>query len=132
MKSNSFGKSERLSRKKHIQGLFSKGSSFYLYPFKVFYMAEEDIDSHQVLVAVSKKSFKRAVDRNKIKRRVRESYRLNKEHYQCPCNLQIAYIYTAKEILPYQTIEKKLISVGQRLNRILVPKQNEDEESSKG
>lgn len=132
MKSNSFGKSERLSSKKHIQGLFSKGSSFYLYPFKVFYMAEEDIDSHQVLVAVSKKSFKRAVDRNKIKRRVRESYRLNKEHYQCPFNLQIAYIYTAKEILPYQTIEKKLISVGQRLNRILVPKQNDDEESSKG
>ena len=72
-----FKKSERLSQKKSIQELFDKGSSFYLYPFKVFFIPSEAPD-HQILISVPKNIFKRAVDRNTIKRRIREGYRLNK------------------------------------------------------
>ncbi|MBO3700873.1 ribonuclease P protein component [Fabibacter sp. E12] len=107
-----FPKSERLHSKKLIKELFEKGSSFYLYPFKVIYLPQAEIDSNQVLISVSKKKFKKAVTRNLIKRKVKETYRLNKhlltdESSTLP-KLLIGYIYTGNDILPYQTIESKL------------------------
>ncbi len=72
-----FKKSERLSSKKDIQELFNNGSSFYLYPFKVITLPADTSKLHQVLFSVPKRLFKRAVDRNLLKRRMREAYRLN-------------------------------------------------------
>ena len=118
MKTRTFKKSERLSKKKLVKELFDKGSSFYLYPFKVIHhVSEEQIEAHQVLISASKRNFKKAVDRNKIKRRVRESYRLNKTSLSIQQNLLIAYIYTSKEILPYDKIQKKLVLCIERLNK---------------
>jgi ribonuclease P protein component len=105
----SFPKTERLNKKKTIQELFEKGSSFYLYPFRVHYLKPESESSHQVLFSVSKRIFKNAVDRNLIKRRMREAYRLSKESIQGNSKLQIAYIYTAKEILPFIQIQAKVL-----------------------
>ena len=65
---------------------------------------------HQLLVTVPKANFKRAVDRNKIKRRVREGYRLHKADLTSNQFLMIAYIYTAREILPSAVIHEKIIS----------------------
>src|SRR5258705_10665449 len=85
-----FKKEERLSRKKLIDELFKSGSSFYLAPFKIIFLKnKEGIISNllgsgenrfpaQVLISVSTKNFKRSVDRNKIKRLIREAYRMNK------------------------------------------------------
>src|SRR5690606_26144620 len=77
-----FPKSERLSSKKNIKELFSRGSSFHLYPFKVIYLPnpnpQPDTSLIQVLFTVPKRNHKRAVDRNKIKRRLKEAYRRNK------------------------------------------------------
>ena len=98
-------KKERLSGKKSIQELFDKGSSFYLYPFKVHFLKA---GAHQFLVSVPKSLFKRAVDRNLIKRRVREGYRLNKVNFVSAHFFSIAYIYTAKEILPSAVIHQKI------------------------
>jgi ribonuclease P protein component len=106
----SFKKQERLSRKKLIQELFDKGSSFYLYPFKVLFYPATDSEMHQILISVPKTIFKRAVDRNTIKRRIREGYRLNKAGFQSDRFFSIAYIYTAKEILPSAVIHQKVIS----------------------
>ena len=85
---------------------------FFIYPFKILYFLEsEDYPSHQFLVSVPKRKFKRATDRNLIKRRVSESYRLNKhillqaKHQQ---RFLIGCVYTAKEILPYQVVYSKL------------------------
>jgi len=109
MGSFSFPKSERLNKKKVIQELFDKGSSFYLYPFRVYFQLSADLESHQVMFSVSKRNFKKASDRNLIKRRMREAYRLNKAAIPGTSKLQMAYIYTAKEILIFEQIRDKLV-----------------------
>jgi ribonuclease P protein component len=109
-------KSERLSQKKLIQELFDKGSSFYLYPFKVFFLPNER-PLNQVMATVPKSIFKRAVDRNTIKRRIREGYRLNKAKLVSDNFFFIAYIYTAKEILPSALIHQKIVLSFDKLHR---------------
>jgi ribonuclease P protein component len=113
-----FKKEERLSKEKVIQELFDKGSSFYLYPFKVFFLRNGDTQYpvHQILISVSKKNFKKAVDRNLIKRRVREGYRLNKNLLVDQNKLLIAYIYSAKEILPSAQIHERLVKTFKRFD----------------
>jgi ribonuclease P protein component len=106
-----FPKSERLNREAHIKELFEKGSSFNLYPFRVVFSIHPDQKwpSSQVLITVSSRNFKKAADRNLLKRRIRESYRLNKHNIISQKKLLLAYIYTAKEILPQHLIEEKII-----------------------
>ncbi|MCU0357500.1 MAG: ribonuclease P protein component [Cyclobacteriaceae bacterium] len=112
----SFPKSERIHKQIAIQELFKRGSSFYLHPFKVLYLPlPESALCHQVMVSVSKRSFKKAVDRNLIKRRIREAYRLNRQQLAGMSKYQIVYIYTAREVLDYQQIEDKIISSFRRL-----------------
>jgi ribonuclease P protein component len=112
----SFKKTERLSGKKSIQELFDKGSSFYLHPFKVFYLKSENSTVNRILISVPKANFKSAVDRNTIKRRIREGYRLNKSTLTKDKKFLIAYIYSAREILPSIVIHQKIIS---SLNKII-------------
>ena len=113
-----FKKEERLLKEKIIQELFDKGSSFYLYPFKVFFLPNRDSQYpyHQILISVSKKNFKKAVDRNLIKRRIREGYRLNKNQIGDQNKLVIAYIYSAKEILPSAQIHERLVKTFKRFD----------------
>jgi ribonuclease P protein component len=115
-----FHKAERLSKEKVIQELFNKGSSFYLFPFKVFFMPNPDpeVPVHQVLISISKRNFKRAVDRNLIKRRIREGYRTNKELIAVHNKLVIAYIYSIKEILPSAQIHERLVKTFKRFDYV--------------
>lgn len=116
MRKFTFPKSEKLTSEKLIQELFDKGSSFYLYPFKVFFMPHPDQEqpSHQVLISVSRRSFPRAVDRNLIKRRMREAYRLNKPLPYIQKKLVIAYIYSIKEKLPAAQLKERLAKTFKR------------------
>ena len=125
---NRFGKSERLSSQKTIESLFSKGKSFNQHPYVVKFMKlpDESASVHQILVSVSKRNFKRAVDRNRLKRQIREAYRLNKHLIaDLPDKYAIAYIYSFKKMLPYKDIESKLIECLYRLQTELSVK-NED------
>lgn len=116
---NTFSKLERLSSKTLIQELFNNGSSFYLFPFKVIYLkAKPAQENHLVLFSVPKRQFKRAVDRNRLKRQLKEAYRLHKSIIaDMPDKLCIGYIYTFKEKLPYSILEEKLSESLQRLTQ---------------
>ncbi|MGB4724901.1 MAG: ribonuclease P protein component [Sediminibacterium sp.] len=76
----SYNKFEKLKSRKQIELLFAKGKSISAFPVKVFYLPVEHTPVHpvQVGVGVSARNFKKSVDRNTIKRRMREAYRLHK------------------------------------------------------
>ncbi|NBP68380.1 MAG: ribonuclease P protein component [Cytophagia bacterium] len=119
MTARTLGKAERLHSKKLIQELFTKGSSFYLHPFKVLILPNPipELELHQVLVSVSKRNFKKAKDRNTIKRRVKEGYRLQKADFNPSPSLLIAFIYIAKQVLPSSTIHPSLNQVLKKINQ---------------
>ncbi len=119
----SFKKIERLHHRNDIQELFEKGSSFYLYPFKVIYR-DEPLDSkikpQQILISVPKRKFKKAPDRNFIKRQVREAYRHHKnliDPEKLNKSLRIAYIYTSDKKMPSNVLTKKLKKTLERLHQ---------------
>jgi len=118
-KTYTFTKEERLCNKRLIDGLFHNGSSFLCYPFKVSWLIVEDeqLFPAQVLFSVSKKRYKRAVDRNLIKRRIREAYRLHKQEHlysslgNAGKKIVFSIGYIGKEIAPYDFIEKKMLKL---------------------
>jgi ribonuclease P protein component len=116
-----FRKKERLCSKKQIQDIFESGKSFYVFPFKVIYKkaAAEEAEPIQVLISVPKRNIRKAVLRNKIKRRMREAYRQNKNQLTNVLGeeqkFSIIFIFTAKEEIPYKEIESKIIQILQRL-----------------
>ncbi len=117
----SFSKEEKLTGKKKIDELFHKGVSFYMNDFQVRYLNTKEEKKHQILISVPKKKFKRAVDRNLLKRRIREGYRLNKELIYSnndSSGYSIAFIYLSKQILTFYNIQNQLIKCLERLNTI--------------
>jgi ribonuclease P protein component len=111
--SYSFPKEERLCSKKLITELFSKGSSFNLYPLRFVYLKHPEpvATAPQVLVSVSKKYFKKAVDRNRLKRQMREAYRLHRHLLLADGQFSIrtlAIIFIGKEKSTFNLIRKKL------------------------
>ncbi len=119
----SFYKGERLKKEKLIQELFTKGSSFNLYPFRVVYKPNPDQEPyHQVLFTVTVRNFKKAVDRNKIKRRAREAYRLHKHNLNETPKLLIGFIYIAKDIVPYDQMSIAVNNAIEKLNKVEVGK----------
>ncbi len=123
-------KVERLCAKSQIDLLFKQNDSVFKYPLKVFFVGQKtDSDRpSQVLIVVSKRNYKRAVDRNRIKRLIREAYRKNKGVLYQYANVKgmyvsLAIVYVGKTILPMSEIERKLILILQRIS-------NKDEEST--
>lgn len=81
MKPFGFPKQEKLCSKKSIENIFLTGINLFCYPYKVLYLPSTNIDElpfAQIMFVVPKRKFKRAVDRNRIRRKMREVYRLNK------------------------------------------------------
>ncbi len=122
----SFNKTEKLCNDKLIQRLFFRGRSFFVYPFKVIWVYVDDNDRFEgkypakVLLTVSKKRFKHAVKRNRIKRLMREAYRKNKYFLYDKLSsnnrkIALAFVYTAKDILDYHETKKKINLSIQRL-----------------
>ena len=119
-----FKKEERLCSRKLLDKLFHNGSSFILYPFRIIWLPSDEpvISAAQVVIEVPKRRFKHAADRNLIKRRIREIYRLNKanllyEFLPADETLLLGIGYIGKEIHEYSLLEEKLKKALNRLNQ---------------
>ena len=108
IKERGFSKQERICNRDDFKLLFSDGKSFFSYPFRcVFYENPSDELLVRIAISVSKKKFKLAVDRNRIKRLIREAYRLEKQYlykHSTPTALNMLIIYTENKILDYKHI----------------------------
>jgi ribonuclease P protein component len=115
-------KSERIKSRKSVNRLFSHGRSFLVHPFKVVWYAEEfDTGPRaRMAVSVSKRYSKRAVHRNRIRRKIKEAYRLHKNqlyHQLSETNVRLIfmYIYVGREEYEWEKIEHKIIVSLKRL-----------------
>jgi ribonuclease P protein component len=114
------GKGERLKSRKLIEALFAQGKSFTLAPFRVLYGPAAILENLQAGFGVSGKNFKRAVDRNRIKRLTREAWRLQKlplqQHLASrQMRLIVFLIYTSKSLPDYPLVTAKMQRIIQRL-----------------
>lgn len=114
-KTNSFPKAEHLCGEKRIARLYTQGESFMAFPFRVVFRIEQkkDLATASVMVSVPKKRFKRAVKRNRLKRLLREAYRLNKHALidlldENRLQIHVAFNYVSDEELDFVTVEKKM------------------------
>lgn len=119
-----FKKEEKLKSRKTIEQLFKEGKSFSNFPFRVLWkFTEASTASLQTGFAVSRKHFKKAVDRNRIKRLMREAYRLQKNTLQAQLKYQekqlaVFIIYVGNELPDYDFILEKTDHVLTRLIKI--------------
>lgn len=121
---HTFKKEERLTSKKAIDRLFSESKGFYLDPFSVIWSTEPFDTAYpaRILISVPRKKIRKAVQRNFIKRRIREAYRLQKKSfYEFLVNnksyCSFALIYNSREIKEYKVLEEKILLVLQRLQK---------------
>lgn len=116
-------KSERLNRKKIIDKMFAGGAhSFSVFPIRVVYLPVEELEEPaSILVSVSKRRFKRAVKRNRVKRQIREAYRLHKQALWDVLvaknqKIGIAFIYLSDELVNSSFLQERM---GIALSRVI-------------
>ena len=123
------GKDERLKSRKQTELLFNTGKKFNFPPFRIHYLLSKDDTAllhHAAIgfgIGVSSKVFKKAVDRNRIKRLTREAWRLQKSGLQQQlkeqnARLHIFFIYTGKELPVYQEVYDKTGKVLDKLCKL--------------
>ena len=110
--SHTFPKKEKLKGRKRFDQLFAEGKSVTSFPLKLIYL-ETSLPENvkiQAGVTVSKKKFKRAVDRNRIKRLLREAYRLNKHlvFNNSDSSFAFVFLYLGKEIPSFVEVDKAM------------------------
>ena len=110
-----FPKHERICKESEIQSLFSQGTGFSSYPYRVVFLFRPVGDrppTCRLLLSVSKKRFHHAIKRNRVKRLIREAWGKNKSKLYEICNrdtisLDVALVYNATVIHSYETMLDK-------------------------
>lgn len=112
MSDRSLPRTERLRSLGAIRRLFDEGQGGFVFPFRYVWYAETDVvPSVEVLFSVPKKFHKRANKRNLLRRRTKEACRLGKQtlaRAECTANIDLALIYSSKEVLSYRKIDHAL------------------------
>lgn len=124
------GKKERLKSRKQIEQLFAEGKTITVTPFRIFYLVNKETNEQSLKAPIqfgagaSVKNFKKAVDRNRVKRLVRESFRLQKKSLeeklkQEKLQLNIFFIFISKELPGFTIIKEKTAVVLKKLSAII-------------
>lgn len=130
LKRYGFGRKEKLKSRKQIEELFLNGKNFSVFPLRVTYQflpSEESIV--QVGVTAGKKYFKKAVDRNRIKRLIREAYRLQKNDLVETLKQRgqkgfLFFMYTDKAVTSFSTIKEAMSKALSRLEKLMPANEN--------
>lgn len=124
---NTLPKKERLCGKTGIGLLLAQGKHGNVPGLRFVYMAGNGAGTDRILVSVPKKLFKRAVKRNLLKRRIRESWRKQKHDLTLEGGTDILFIYPSKEIQSYEQIYSCVGQIIEKINRISTKSPSEDE-----
>ena len=134
MSDNRLTHDERLRGEIRVNELFLSGESFIAYPYRIVYKTGDSARpvSSAILASIPKKRFKRAVKRNKLRRRIKEAFRLNKSLLNIPLEtagktIDMAIIYLDKEVQPYAFLEKRMKEMLQKLAGKIVPATTDEE-----
>jgi ribonuclease P protein component len=122
------GKHERLKSRKSIEQLFTEGKKIVVAPYRVSYMLHLSVEGPALLfgAGVSAKNFKKAVDRNRVKRLIREAWRLQKNYLQeivkaKNIHLHVFFIYTGKELPVFDDTCRKVGAILKKLQKLVDP-----------
>ena len=118
-----FKKEDRLKSRKIIDSLFNSGKQFSAFPFRVFWSGETKVNILQAAFGVSSKNFKRATDRNRIKRMMKEAYRLQKNPLYSKLEekgiqVSVFILYTGNDLPHYTLLSEKISAIIKRLIKI--------------
>lgn len=115
-------KEEKLRSRTAINNLFDEGKSLMAFPLRAAYrLRPSGQQPVRFLISIPKKRIHKAVERVLLRRRTRESYRLNRNQLLVPalqqadCGVDIAFVYLDKTPAPYQVIDEKMISLLERI-----------------
>ena len=121
-------KKERLCGKTRISKLLNEGKHGSIPGFRYCYLIGNDVDFNRIMVSVPKKVFKRAVKRNLLKRRIRESWRLQKETLNTS-GVDILFTYVTKEILDQKEIFNAVSKIIEKVNKAAANTTNSNEQA---
>ena len=112
-----FPKEERLCGKTAISKLLAEGKHGSIAGMRFLYMTNTGNDFARLMISVPKKSFKRAVKRNLLKRRIRESWRRQKNQIKIENGLDILVMYSTKEVMPYEQVYTSIGQIIEKINK---------------
>jgi ribonuclease P protein component len=124
-KAFTLGKDERLKHRRFIEKLFKEGRYFSVFPFRINYMFLDELNGQlQAGFSASTRNFKKAVDRNRVKRITKEAYRLQKNQLTDLLvlknkKLAVFFIYTDKNLPAFELVKERVHIILQKLISIV-------------
>ena len=125
---HTFPKKERICGKTGIAKLLADGKHGNIPGFRFCYMKDNGLEFNRMMVSVPKKLFKRAVRRNLLKRRIRESWRLQKQNINAT-GIDILFTYSTKEILDFSEIQSAVGKIIEKVNKATATKISDHEQA---
>jgi ribonuclease P protein component len=125
---HTFPKKERICGKTGIAKLLADGKHGNIPGFRFCYMKDNGLEFNRMMVSVPKKLFKRAVRRNLLKRRIRESWRLQKQNINAT-GIDILFTYSTKEILDFTEIQSAVGKIIEKVNKATATKISDHEQA---